>query len=124
MTRSGLVQRVASKSGIAEVRAELLVETIFECMQAAMQRGERIELRGFGTFHVRNYGGYQGRNPKTGQAINVKPKRLPYFRPGAPFCVRLNRTRSSSEPRSGGFRLAPGRQEPALLDSAGANDSA
>ena len=95
-----------------------------ECLQAAMLRSERIELRGFGTFQTRSYRAYQGRNPKTGKAIHVKPKRLPYFKPGAPFCVRLNRARNGSTSPSPGFKPAPGRQEPALLDSADANDSA
>jgi integration host factor subunit beta len=124
MTRSDLAKRVANRCGIGDVRAEQLVETIFECMQAALERDERIYLRGFGTFRMKSYRSYQGRNPKTGEAIHVKPKRMPYFKPGAPLCVRLNRARRSPEPRNPGFEPAPGRQAPPLGDLARTNDSA
>jgi integration host factor subunit beta len=61
MTRSGLAERVAKKGKTSALQAELVVETIFDCMKSAFQRGERVEVRGMGTFHVRSYKGYQGR---------------------------------------------------------------
>jgi integration host factor subunit beta len=124
MTRSDLAKRVANRCGIGDVRAEQLVETIFECMQAALERNERIDLRGFGTFRMNSYRAYEGRNPKTGEAIHVKPKRLPYFKPGAPLSVRLNRPRSGSRLPSPAPGSAPGRQAPPLGDLARTNDSA
>ena len=60
---------------MTQKQAEATVETIFESMKEALCRGENIEIRGLGAFHVKNYQGYQGRNPKTGQIIPVKPKR-------------------------------------------------
>jgi integration host factor subunit beta len=89
MTRSGLAERVAKKRKTSTAQAELVVEAIFDCMKSAFQRGERVEVRGLGTFQVRSYKGYQGRNPKTGQAITVQPKRLPVFKVGRGLAVRV-----------------------------------
>jgi len=89
MTRSGLAERVAKKGKMSALQAELVVETIFDCMKSAFQRGERVEVRGLGTFKVRSYKGYKGRNPKTGQAIVVAPKRLPAFKVGRVLAARV-----------------------------------
>jgi integration host factor subunit beta len=89
MTRSGLAERGAKKGKTSASQAELVVETILDCMNTAFQRGERVEVRGLGTFQVRSYKGYKGRNPKTGQAINVQPKRLPVFRVGRGLAARV-----------------------------------
>ena len=124
MTRSGLAQRVASKSGVADVRAELVVETVFECMRAAMLQGERIELRGFGTFRVNSYRAYQGRNPKTGDAVQVRPKRASHFKPGAPFRARLNSAKEGPRPSSVGSSPSSGQRAPLLRDPAGTDDPA
>jgi len=77
------------KSKISALHAELVVETIFDCMRSAFQQGERVEVRGLGTFQVRSYKGYQGRNPKTGQALTVQPKQLPVFKVGRGLAVRV-----------------------------------
>ena len=71
-------------------RAELLINAIFDCMEASLRRGERIEIRGFGSFEIRNYRAYEGRNPRTGSAVNVKPKRLPFFKVGKELKERVN----------------------------------
>jgi integration host factor subunit beta len=91
MIRSGLVQLIGKKNKIEMLRAELVVEAIFDSLKSALQRGERVEIRGLGSFHVRSYKGYQGRNPKTGEAIQVKPKLLPYFKPSKAFSERINK---------------------------------
>jgi integration host factor subunit beta len=62
--------------------ARIAVETIVESMKRALLKGERIEIRGFGSFTIRHYGAYEGKNPKTKQTIQVKPKRLPHFKVG------------------------------------------
>jgi len=80
MTRSGLAERVAKRAKTSALQAETLVETIFDCIKSAFLRGERVEVRGLGTFRVRSYKGYQGRNPKTGEVVVVEPKRLPVFK--------------------------------------------
>ena len=58
------------------------VNLFFDSIKEALKTGDRVEIRGFGSFHVKNYGGYTGRNPKTGQKVEVQPKRLPVFRAG------------------------------------------
>jgi integration host factor subunit beta len=65
---------------MARHHAEFVVEAIFACMEQSLHRGERIEIRGFGTFQTRSYKGYVGRNPQTGEAIQVAPKRTPFFK--------------------------------------------
>ena len=82
MNKSGLTARVAEKLGITRKRAEDVVNLIFDSMFKAMVEGERIEIRGIGSFVIRNYGAYTGRNPRTGESIHVKPKKLPFFKVG------------------------------------------
>jgi len=82
MNKADLIQRVAEKANIAHKKAETVVETIFTSMSNALASGDRIEIRGFGSFTNRDYEAYTGRNPRTGEPIAVKPKRLPYFKPG------------------------------------------
>jgi integration host factor subunit beta len=91
MLRPGLVRLVAKRDKTHLLGAELVVEAIFDCLKDALSRGEHIEIRGLGSFHVRSYKGYKGRNPKTGESIQVKPKRLPYFKPSKTFSGRINR---------------------------------
>ena len=80
MTKAELIERLSEKTKMSVQRAELVVNAVFACLEQSLRRGERIEIRGFGTFQVRSYKGYEGRNPKTGEAIQVAPKRLPFFK--------------------------------------------
>ena len=82
MTKSELVEAVAKQSEITLDRAAVVVNAVFEQMVEAMKRGERIEVRNFGNFTVKDYNGYEGRNPKTGTRVQVPPKRLPFFKAG------------------------------------------
>ena len=91
MTKGDLVNLLAQRAKINHRVAKVVVNTIFEEMEEALVRGERIEIRGFGSFSIRSYDGYQGRNPKTGKPITVPPKRLPYFKTGKELRERLNR---------------------------------
>lgn len=91
MLKSDLVNILVEKRGVTQKQAEATVETIFEAMKDALCRGENIEIRGLGAFHVKSYEGYQGRNPKTGQIIPVKPKRGLLFRTGKELRDRVNR---------------------------------
>jgi integration host factor subunit beta len=91
MLRPGLVKLVAKRNKTDLLRAELVVEAIVDCLKEALRRGERVEIRGLGSFHVRSYKGYRGRNPKTGEAIQVKPKLLPYFKPSKVFSEIINK---------------------------------
>lgn len=96
MLKSDLINILVGKRGITQKQAEATIETIFESMKEALCRGENIEIRGLGAFHVKNYQGYQGRNPKTGEVIPVKPKRGLLFRTGKELRDRVNRP--SEEP--------------------------
>ena len=91
MTKSELVEAVAKDSAITLDRAAIVVNAVFEQMIDAMQRGERIEIRGFGNFTVKKYAGYTGRNPRTGAKVKVGPKKLPIFKAGLRLKVAINR---------------------------------
>lgn len=90
MTKSELIERVAEAAKLTKGKAELVVGTIFGSMMEAMVRGEGIEIRGFGSFTVRQYKAYEGRNPRTGGSVHVKPKRLPFFKVGKELRARVN----------------------------------
>jgi integration host factor subunit beta len=89
MNKSELVEALAVKKGISFKKAEEVVNAIFETMTQALIRGDRIEIRGFGSFVVRDYKSYTGRNPKTGDLIQVKPKKLPFFKVGKELKERV-----------------------------------
>lgn len=82
MNKSGLIGIVCENAKIPKKRAQEAVDLIFDTMIEAMLREERIEIRGLGCFTVRHYGEYKGRNPRTGESISVKPKKLPFFKTG------------------------------------------
>ena len=90
MTKSDLIEHLCTVEKLPKGRAELLVNTIFDCLEQSLRRGERIEIRGFGSFEIRNYRSYQGRNPRTGSTVAVKPKRLPFFKVGKERKERVN----------------------------------
>lgn len=82
MIKADLVNAVADLTGISKTRAEMAVETVFECMKRALSRGERIELRGFGIFTVRPRKTGIGRNPRTGAEVAIPPGKAVRFKPG------------------------------------------
>ncbi|HEX4403481.1 MAG TPA: HU family DNA-binding protein [Polyangia bacterium] len=90
MTKSDLIDVLCETQKMPKGRAELLVNVIFDSMEASLRRGERIEIRGFGSFEIREYRSYEGRNPRTGSAVAVKPKRLPFFKVGKELKERVN----------------------------------
>jgi len=82
MNKSQLIEALAKEENLALKKAEEVVNTVFGDMEKALIRGERVEIRGLGSFKVKNYEGYKGRNPKTGEVIEVSPKKLPFFKVG------------------------------------------
>jgi integration host factor subunit beta len=96
MTKADLIDIVAERTKLPRGRAELLVGQMFDCMVDALQKGEGIEIRGFGSFSIRSYREYQGRNPRTGEAVHVKPKRLAFFKVGKELRDRVNASRGGS----------------------------
>src|SRR5438132_13071096 len=90
MTKSDLIELVASKVHLPKGKAELIVNCIFDSMEESLKQGERIEIRGFGSFEIRDYKAYEGRNPRTGDPVEVQPKRLPFFKVGKELKERVN----------------------------------
>lgn len=90
MNKAELVLRVAEKAKVTQKVAKVIVDTIFEGMKDSLVKGERIEIRGFGSFLVKNYRGYRGRNPKTGEIVDVGGKKLPFFKVGKELKERVN----------------------------------
>lgn len=82
MTKSELIEALTARGEITKARAEQVVNCVFDTMTSALKRGEGIEIRGFGSFTVRPYKAYTGRNPRTGQSVPVPSKRLPFFKVG------------------------------------------
>jgi integration host factor subunit beta len=82
MNKAELINKVSEKANVTQKVAKVIVDTLFDGMIESLEKGERIEIRGFGSFVVRNYGGYKGRNPKTGEIVDVPPKKLPFFKVG------------------------------------------
>ena len=93
MTKSELIDTVAQRSEITKSRAEQVVNCVFNAMTAALQNGEGIEIRGFGSFTVREYKAYNGRNPRTGNPVSVPEKRLPHFKVGKELKELVNKGR-------------------------------
>ena len=90
MTKSDLITLLATKEDLTEVNASRIVNFVFDGFRDALVKGDRIEIRGFGSFVVREYKTYKGRNPKTGIVVEVKPKRAPYFKVGKELKERMN----------------------------------
>jgi len=93
MTKSGLIEKVAERTPhISKKDTEVVVNTIFDSMTEALRRGERIEIRGFGSFQVKVREARDGRNPKTGEMVNIPAKRTPFFKVGKELKEMVDRT--------------------------------
>jgi len=92
MNKSELIEAVAAKANVTKKRAEDVVNLIFDSMKDAIVKGDRIEIRGLGSFVVKEYGAYVGRNPRTGESIEVKPKKLPFFKVGKELKERVDKS--------------------------------
>jgi len=90
MNKSQLIESLAKEESLPLRKAEEVVNTVFGEMEAALIRGERIEIRGLGSFKVKSYDGYKGRNPKTGEMIDVARKKLPFFKVGKELKERVD----------------------------------
>ena len=90
MNKAELATEVAKKTKVSQKVAKVVVDSVFEEMVKALKNGERVEIRGLGSFVIRNYGSYQGRNPKTGVTVTVMPKKLPYFKVGKELKERVD----------------------------------
>ncbi|GAB6162561.1 HU family DNA-binding protein [Desulfothermus naphthae] len=90
MNKSELIKALARKKDLSIEDATIIVNTFFDSIKEALKQGRRVEIRGFCSFKIKEYDGYVGRNPSTGEQVEVKPKRLPFFRVGRELREFLN----------------------------------
>ncbi len=90
MTKNELIQRFAEKAAIPKVQSEIIINQFFGSIFDALVKGESVEIRGLGTFHIKGYRARKGRNPKTGKEVAVPSKKLPCFRVGKELKKMLN----------------------------------
>jgi integration host factor subunit beta len=96
VTKADLVEEVIRTTELPRKDSEIVVETIFESIIQALQAGDKIEIRGFGSFRTRQRRGRIGRNPKTGAKVEVPPKRIPFFKPSKDLKDYVNRPSSAA----------------------------
>jgi len=90
MNKLELIQALRDATELTKQEGEKVVTVFFNDMAGALAKGERVEIRGFCSFFVKEYGSYIGRNPKTGQRVKIKSKRLPFFKPGKELKERVD----------------------------------
>lgn len=91
MTKSELIEEVARNvDNFSRKDVELIVDTIFQSMSDSLSKGDKVEIRGFGSFKVKHREGRQGRNPKSGESIYIAPKKVPFFKAGKEIRERIN----------------------------------
>ena len=90
MNKSDLIAALAAKKNLTEKQATEIVDLVFDGFTDTLKNGSRIEIRGFGSFTVRKYKAYTGRNPKNGEHVEVKPKRAPFFKVGRELKKMVN----------------------------------
>ena len=90
MNKSELIEDLAAKTGYKPKLTDKMVRIFLDRIKAALSAGDKVEIRGFGSFTLKKYKGYIGRNPKTGETVEVKPKQLPVFRTGKDLRSRVN----------------------------------
>ena len=90
MNKLELISALKNEANISKSEAAKVVQIFFDDMANAMARGERVEIRGLCSFYVKEYKSYTGRNPKTGEKLTIKPKKLPFFKSGKELKVRVD----------------------------------
>jgi integration host factor subunit beta len=90
MNKSQLIEALAKEQDLTIKNAEMVVTQFFQSIEEALAQGMRVEIRGFGSFKVKKYQGYKGRNPKTGAIIDVAEKKLPFFKVGKELKERVD----------------------------------
>ncbi len=114
MTKAELVEEVSRVSDLTKKHSEVIVDTVFKSIIDALHRGEKIELRGFGSFRLRKREPRKGRNPKTGDKVDVPPKKVPYFKPGKELKELINRE-AEAEDAAAGLAGVPDEPDPLVV---------
>jgi len=95
MTKSVLIEKIAEKisqdAGISKKQTEVIIDTVFDSIKDALAKGEKVEIRGFGNFRLRERRARQARNPKTGESVEVPPKKVPFFKVGKELREMVNK---------------------------------
>ncbi|MGA2781946.1 MAG: HU family DNA-binding protein [Smithella sp.] len=97
MNKIDVIMALAEKKNLTEKQATEIVNLIFKGFTNELKNGGRIEIRGFGSFSIRKYKSYKGRNPRTGKDVEVKPKRLPFFKVGRGLKKMVDNKKSESK---------------------------
>jgi len=97
MVKSELIQKLSEQANISPKIAEIAVNTVFDAMTQALIKGEGIEIRGFGSFKIREYQGRTGNHPRTGTIIEIPSKRRPFFKVGKELKERINQSRQQGQ---------------------------
>ena len=90
MNKLELISALKNDAGISKAEAARIVQIFFNNMAEAMSQGDRVEIRGLCSFYVKEYKSYTGRNPKTGEKVVIKPKKLPFFKSGKELRERVD----------------------------------
>jgi len=90
MNKIDLIKKLQNETDLTKNEITIALDTLFNEMTGALSKGDRVEIRGLGSFHIRKYKAYTGRNPKTHEKIKVKPKKLPFFKCGKDLKERVN----------------------------------
>ncbi len=98
LTKGALVEEVADAAGLTKKRAEVIVDTLFGSITEALHQGEKVELRGFGSFRLRRREPRRGRNPRTGERVDVPSRRVAYFTAGKELKELINREPAQAVP--------------------------
>ena len=106
MNKSELIEELSNQTGHNPKLTDKTVRIFFDRIKAALNAGDKVEIRGFGSFTVKHYEAYLGRNPRTGESVRVPPKKLPVFRTGKDLRHRVDRSREQ------GVKLVESRRKP------------
>src|SRR5881394_4307979 len=98
MTKADLIEEVARITDVTRRDSEVIVETIFDSIVHSLRAGDKIEIRGFGSFRTRQRDARVGRNPKTGERVDVPPKKIPYFKPSKELKDLVNNAQTAGAP--------------------------
>ncbi len=107
LTKADLIEEVLRITELPRKESETIVETIFESIIESLQKGDKIEIRGFGSFRTRSRRGRVGRNPKTGEKVEVPAKKIPFFKPSKELKDFVNNSQAAASAGAGSSSEAP-----------------